>query len=109
MNEGRIAVVARPEVSLGFAIAGVSVHHETDGRGASERLEALAQDGEMGVVMIEEALYRDMPDDYRRTRRHEGLPVVIPVPSPDWLESSKAHEYIVDILRRAIGYRVRLQ
>jgi len=37
------------------------------------------------------------------------LPLVIPVPGPDWTTESSAHEYIVEILRRAIGYRVRLQ
>jgi vacuolar-type H+-ATPase subunit F/Vma7 len=62
-----------------------------------------------GVVIIDESLYRDLPEELQRSLRRSTLPVVIPVPGPDWTAESTAHDYIVDILRRAIGYRVRLQ
>ena len=62
-----------------------------------------------GVVIIDEPLYEALPDDFRRDLQRSSVPVVIPVPGPDWTEGASAHEYIVEILRRAIGYRVRLQ
>ena len=62
-----------------------------------------------GVVMIDEPLYRELPEEVRRDLQRAGLPVVIPVPGPAWTTESSAHEYIVEILRRAIGYRVKLQ
>ena len=37
----------------------------------------------------------------------EALPVIAPVPAPRWDERSEAEAYILEILRQAIGYRVR--
>jgi vacuolar-type H+-ATPase subunit F/Vma7 len=37
----------------------------------------------------------------------QALPIVTPVPVPQWDERSEAEAYILEILRQAIGYRVR--
>jgi len=109
MTEKRLVVITSPYVSAGFALTGVPVYREADGPSAARRLELLTSESEVGVVMMEEALYRDLPEEVQRALRHKALPVVMPVPGPDWSAESRAHDYIVDILRRAIGYRVKLQ
>ena len=109
MTEGRLAVITTPQSSAGFALAGVSVFPEADGTSAARRIELLISESEAGVVMIEEALFGDLPEDLKRVLLHKVVPVVIPIPGPSWGAESTAHDYIVDILRRAIGYRVRLQ
>ncbi len=109
MTKGRLAVITTPQSSAGFVLAGVSVFPETDGTSAARRIELLMSEPEAGVVMIEEALYRELPDDLKRVISHQAIPVVIPIPGPSWGAESTAHDYIVNILRRAIGYRVRLQ
>lgn len=109
MTERRVAVIASPGLGVGFALAGVSVYEEAEGRAAAERIEHLIEESQVGVVIIDEPLYRDLPEEFQRDLRRKTLPVVIPVPGPEWTLESKAHEYIVEILRRAIGYRVRLQ
>lgn len=109
MNEQRLVVIASPGLSAGFALAGVPVFVASSGVDAAERIDALADSQNIGVVIIDEPLYRDIPEDTRRNLEGATLPVVIPVPGPDWTAQGSAHEYIVEILRRAIGYRVRLQ
>ncbi len=109
MTEGRLAVITTPQSSTGFVLAGVSVFPEGDGASAGRRIELLMSESDAGVVMIEEALYRDLPEDLMRMIRHQAIPVIIPIPGPSWGVESTAHDYIVNILRRAIGYRVRLQ
>ncbi len=109
MTEGRLAVITTPQSSAGFALTGVSVFPEANGVSAARRIELLITKSEASVVMIEDALYEDLPEDLRRVLRYKTTPVVIPIPGPNWGAESTAHDYIVDILRRAIGYRVRLQ
>ena len=109
MTERRLVVIAGPGLSTGFSLAGVRVLEATYANHAAERLEKLVQDQHAGVVIIEESLHRDLPDETSRALRRVPFPVVIPVPGPKWTAESSAHEYIVEILRRAIGYRVRLQ
>ncbi|MDH3625219.1 MAG: V-type ATP synthase subunit F [Myxococcales bacterium] len=109
MTEGHLAVITTPQSSVGFALAGVSVFPEVDGERAAHRIDLLISEAKATVVMIEEALYRELPEEVKRMMRRRATPVVIPIPGPSWGAESTAHDYIVEILRRAIGYRVRLQ
>ena len=107
MNERGLIVITGPGSSAGFALAGVEVTPAADAQAAARKLEEL--DPRFGVVLIDQRLYGDLPEELRRRLNRAAEPVVIPVPGPDWTEESSAHEYVVDILRRAIGYRVKLQ
>ncbi len=109
MSEPQLVVIASPGLSAGFALAGVQVIQAADGEAASREVERLVEQASTGVVIIDEPLYRALPEEQRRGLNRVTKPVVIPVPGPDWAAESTAHEYIVEILRRAIGYRVRLQ
>lgn len=109
MSGSELVVIASPGLSAGFALAGVQVIQVADARDASRTLERLVDEPSTGVVIIDEPLYRELPEEQRRGFTRSATPVVIPVPGPDWTAESTAHEYIVEILRRAIGYRVRLQ
>jgi vacuolar-type H+-ATPase subunit F/Vma7 len=109
MKGQRLVVISSPGLSAGFALAGVPVFEAADGADAARQIDHLADAMNTGVVIIDEPLYDDLPDEVRRNLRRSPLPVVIPVPGPDWTTETTAHEYIVEILRRAIGYRVKLQ
>jgi vacuolar-type H+-ATPase subunit F/Vma7 len=109
MNGRRLVVIASPGLSAGFALAGVPVFEATDGVDAARQIDRLVDEVDAGVILMDEPLYRDLPEEVRRDLGRSALPVVIPVPGPDWTTESTAHEYIVEILRRAIGYRVKLQ
>lgn len=109
MSTGRLLVVAGPGSSAGFALAGVPVVEAADASEAATRMERLLNDPDAGVVVVDDSLYRELPEELRRNLQSSTQPVVIPIPGPDWTLESTAHEYIVEILRRAIGYRVRLQ
>jgi vacuolar-type H+-ATPase subunit F/Vma7 len=109
MKEQRLVVIASQGLSGGFALAGVPVFEATSGADAALQIEHLAETEGAGIVLIDEPLYRDIPEEIRRGLQRSALPVVIPVPGPDWTSEASAHEYIVEILRRAIGYRVKLQ
>ena len=109
MSQPQLVVIANPGLSTGFALAGVRVFDASSGQDAASVIAKLQEELEDRVIIIEQPLYDEIPEDARRNFERSPLPVVIPVPAPDWTTESTAHEYIVDILRRAIGYRVRLQ
>ena len=109
MNRQKVAVITSPSSSVGFALAGVRVYEATDGLDAARLIDQVVEDVDAGVVMLDEPLYNDLPDEVRRELERSARPIVIPVPGPDWETVTGAEEYIVEILRRAIGYRVRLQ
>jgi vacuolar-type H+-ATPase subunit F/Vma7 len=109
MKDQRLVVIASPGLSAGFALAGVPVFEARDGSDAVKQIDHLVDQENTGIIIIDEPLYREIPEEIRRALQRSALPIVIPVPGPDWTTEATAHEYIVEILRRAIGYRVRLQ
>jgi vacuolar-type H+-ATPase subunit F/Vma7 len=109
MKGQQLVVISSPGLSAGFALAGVPVFEATDGANAARQIDHLVDAMNAAVILIDEPLYEDLSDEVRRALRRSAFPVVIPVPGPDWTTKTTAHEYIVEILRRAIGYRVKLQ
>ncbi|NLT35900.1 MAG: hypothetical protein GXX83_08380 [Gaiellales bacterium] len=105
-----VAVICRPEVATGFSLAGCPTVEATVEAEAGERLLELAADPNTGVILIQEELHARVSTDVLRFLAKRPLPMVVPFPGPVWDESLRGPEgYIVEMLRQAIGYRVRLR
>lgn len=106
---GTVRVVCSPAVAGGFALASLPHLPARTGEEAAARLAELRERPGIGVVLIEEPLYEAMGEETLRSLSTAALPMVVPFPAPVWIERPPAEEYIVELLRRAIGYRVRLR
>lgn len=102
-------VVCRPALRDGFALAGVPSLPAADAAEASIVLAGLAEQPDIGAVLVEESLYEGLPEETRRGFERRSLPLVIPFPGPPREELPGAEARLVELLRRAIGYRVRLR
>ena len=102
-----VRIVCRPELAAGFELAGLAVLRVTGNVAAAEAVRRLAADAEVGIVLVDDALYRALPRDLVARLDREALPILAPMPAPAWDEQSAAEAYVMDILRQAIGYRVR--
>lgn len=102
--------MCRPEVAAGFRLAGVPTV-EVEGRHeVAVVLEQLVGRPDLGVILIEEEMYQRLPADRRRRLGKQPLPLIVPFPGPAWVERpTAAEQYIVELLRQAIGYRVKLR
>jgi vacuolar-type H+-ATPase subunit F/Vma7 len=105
-----VRVLCRPVVAAGFGLAGTRVLEAgTADEGVASLRDLLAQP-DVGVVLVEESFHDRLPEDVRRRLARNPLPIVVPFPGPAWEERPEAAEsYIVELLRRVIGYRVRLR
>lgn len=103
----RVRVVTRPVAAAGFQLAGLAVTCADDVAAAAEMVKRWAAEADVGVVLVDDALYRALPRELLRRLDRQALPVVASVPGPRWDDRSEAEAYIVEILRQAIGYRVR--
>jgi vacuolar-type H+-ATPase subunit F/Vma7 len=71
-------------------------------------LGTLGREPEVGVVLIEEDLHAALPAPLRRELARRVLPLIVPFPAPRWAEMPEAEAFVAELLRQAIGYRVRL-
>lgn len=106
-----LRVICRPETALGIGLAGVAPIPAVDGAAAAAALAALGgAPGKGGVIFIESSLHDALPAATRRQIRRDGAPILMPFPGPGELGAGTAPEKeLLDVLRRAIGYRVRLR
>ena len=86
----QLRVLCRPELAAGFALAGLPVVEAEGAADASSRFRELLDDGSIGIVLIEEPLYDQLPDELRRQLARRPLPMLVPFPGIDWQVRSDA-------------------
>ncbi len=107
MTTYKVRAVCRPALAAGFALAGVTALPCTSPEEAEARIRELAADGGVGLILLEEDL---IPEDAVARAGRGALPMIVPLPAPSGSRlPGGAAAYVAEILRRAIGYRVRLQ
>lgn len=101
-----VRVLCTPEIAGGFELAGLAVD-EADETTAGETMRRLCADPATGIVLVESRLQRGFPEELTQRLDRQATPIVVPFPSPSWRRESAEEEYILGILRQAVGYRVR--
>jgi vacuolar-type H+-ATPase subunit F/Vma7 len=103
----KVRVITRPSLGAGFELAGLAVERTSDRHVAADVVTRWASDAEIGVVLVDHELYTALPADLLRRLDRQAVPVIASIPAPRWDERSDAEAYVLEILRQAIGYRVR--
>lgn len=98
-----VEAVCTSAVAPGLEATGLPVHRVDTAEEALARIGELRSGGEGGVVLLE----ADLHDELERAGRLP--PAVLRLPGPAWAERPAAEEYILELLRRAVGYRVKLR
>jgi vacuolar-type H+-ATPase subunit F/Vma7 len=104
-----VRVLCRPATAAGFALAGLVADIADEESVADATLRAMLQRPELGIVLLESSLYESLAPELRAVVDRVAQPVVVPFPGPAWRVAVSAEEQVVELLRRAIGYRVRLR
>ena len=105
----RVRILCRPAIAAGFRLAGFEPDEAEDAGEGARRLVALLEEPDAGVVLVQDDFYAALPDTERRGLARRPLPMVAPFPAPSWAPLAGGPEaFITELLRQAIGYRVRL-
>lgn len=106
----RVEAIGRPEVAAGFAFAGLSTREVASADEAAEWVRQARQQSDVGVILLEDALYEQLPEELLRAIGRRPLPMLVPFPGPRWeARPEEAEAYVIELLRRVVGYRVRLK
>ncbi|MHB1861563.1 MAG: V-type ATP synthase subunit F [Gemmatimonadaceae bacterium] len=106
----RVRAVASPALASGLRLAGLPADDAASSALAAERVMRLVEAPDLGILLVEQPLFDAFPPTLRRDLENRALPIVVPVPRAGWdAATGRAEAYILELLRRAIGYRVRLQ
>lgn len=107
--KAEVRVLCRPGTAAGFALAGLRPVEAEDPAASAQRLLELLGEENVGVVLIEDSLHHLLPPELRRQLARRPAPMIVPFPTATWTAPpAGADGYIAELLRQAIGYRVRL-
>lgn len=102
----RIVVLTPPDADNGFACCGAVQHAVAPGEAAKTATVAM-EEAAGGVVIVDERVLDELGEENLRAleKRWPGVTVVLPAPNAD----SRGENYAMRIIRRAIGYQVKVK
>jgi V/A-type H+/Na+-transporting ATPase subunit F len=103
-----LRVVTRPGDGAGFRLAGVPVDEVAPGE-EQARFRALVADPSLAVLAIETRVVEAVPETLLRQASARALPVVLPFTLPRAAGAGAGTAYVAALIRRAIGYHVKLE
>jgi len=105
-----VAAVMDRETGTGYRLAGVEVRDAATPEELGRHAEALARDPGVRLVILDEELFRGLPRAVQQQLEESRSPVFVPVPSlPLRRGALRPEEYVARLMRRAVGYQIRIR
>ena len=106
----RIVALTDPETAMGFRLAGIEAIIAPQADEANRLLAELLEKKQPGVVLFNEDYLEAMPERFQRRMEDSLQPIFVPIPHVrSWQEGEKKEEYLARLLRRAIGYQIKIR
>lgn len=103
-------VITDSESAVGFRLAGIETFVADDVGKAEKLLQERINSGETGLLLINQNLMDRFSDSFQRKLDKLSLPLVIPIPiSNTWWREEPGEDYIFSLIRRAIGYQMKIK
>jgi V/A-type H+-transporting ATPase subunit F len=103
----KIAFMTPADAEYGFRLSGVP-QHIAESSEAEEALKQTMAEPDNGLVIVDERLLQGMPDERMRELEQSWQGILLVLPSPV-KPPAEVEDYAARLIRRAIGYHVRLK
>jgi vacuolar-type H+-ATPase subunit F/Vma7 len=103
----KIAFITPEDAEFGFGLAGIS-QYISGAEGAEKMLKEVMAEPDTGLAIIDERMIKVMEEEKIRDmeERWHGILLVLPSPTKP---AAGVEDYAARLIRRAIGYHVRLK
>lgn len=107
----KILAIANSEVVKGLKFSGINVLGVDTPELAKKALLDVMKGEDFGIVIIDEAFKRTFDSYTKRLIEESSTPLFVPLPLQlIWqeVEAPPDDTYVVDMIRRAIGYQIKI-
>ncbi len=102
----KIAFITPEDAEFGFGLAGMS-QYVVGPKDVEDLLERIMSEADTGLVIIDERMTRGMDDGRIRELEDRWHGILLVLPSPV-KPAAEVEDYAARLIRKAIGYHVRL-
>jgi len=102
----KVVFITPDEARFGFSLSGV-VQECVAPEEAEQTLRQAVTDPDNGVVVIDERLLAGIDEEHFREMEERWYGILLVLPAPG--KGEEVEDYALRLIRRAIGYHVRLQ
>jgi V/A-type H+-transporting ATPase subunit F len=102
----KIVFITTRDAEYGFNLAGIT-QRAVDAAETGEELDRVMAEPDNGLIIIDERLVQGEIEEHLREREQNWNGIMLVLPSPEILPA-EAEDYASRLIRRAIGYHVRL-
>ena len=102
----KIVFITTRDAELGFSLTGIT-QRVADVANAEAELIKTTAGPDIGLIVIDERLLRGMSEERMRELEEGWHGIVLALPSPEKVPA-EAEDYAARLIRRAIGYHVRI-
>ncbi len=103
----KIAFITPPDAGYGFSLAGIP-QHVVEPDAVEDEIKKTMAEPDTGLVVIDERLIKGMTEERLRELEHRWHGIFLVLPSPE-KPPAEVEDYAARLIRRAIGYHVRLK
>lgn len=108
----RILAIANSEVIKGLRFSGISVMGVDTPELAKKLLLDVMKGKDYGIVIIDETLEQTFDDYTKRLIEESSMPLFVPLPLQlIWqeIDTPADNSYVIEMIRRAIGYQIKVR
>ncbi|HEY5648696.1 MAG TPA: V-type ATP synthase subunit F [Nitrospiria bacterium] len=106
----QIVALVDEDTGLGFRLAGIEARPVENPSGMERELERVLSEEDIRIAIVDEVLFRDLPEKLVREAEARTRPVVLPVPTIRlWQGVASPEEYVARLIRRSIGYQIKIK
>lgn len=105
-----LVIITGHGASLGFRTAGIETIEADEKADISGLLLGLQAQGRYGLIAVEERFLEKVSANAMKRLHKKGLPVIIPINLPQkWGEAEPGESPVIRLIRRAIGYQIKIK
>lgn len=103
----KIVFLTPPDAEFGFRLTGVT-QHTARPQTVDDMVRKFMADGDIGLIVIDERLRQGVNEERLRELEKKWRGILLFLPAPE-RKGAAAEDYALALIRRAIGYHVRLK
>lgn len=103
----RIVILTPLDAEFGFKLTGVS-HHVSGEEDAERTIEKIIREPDTGLLVVDEKLIKGISEERLKEIEKSWHGILVVLPSPE-RPAADVEDYAVRLIRRAVGYHVRLR